>query len=56
MLVGLLGSFGSFVYNMSEYHVLSDNVPKVQENHQNIFILYKFPSKMLLRISVGSSS
>jgi len=28
MLGGLLGSFGSFIYNMSEYHVLSDNVPK----------------------------
>ena len=27
MLVGLIGSFGSFVYNMSEYHILSDNVP-----------------------------
>jgi len=28
MLVGLFGSFGSFIYNMSEYHLLSDNVPK----------------------------
>ena len=50
MLIGLLGSFGSFIYNMSEYHVLSDNVPKVQlcflfnfEKHILSFsILYKF--------------